>query len=335
MADAIGPALLLVLDTLTPAERLAFVLHDMFAVPFPEIAEIVGCSPAAARQLASRARRRVQGQTARSASPAGSQPSSSPMAPATPHPAGKSGPIGPQPASKTHPTGPQPISKTNPTGPQPISKTNPIGPQPISKTNPIGPQPISETNPTGPQPTGKTDPTGMRAPMGGSRPDGETIREASRTSAGADTSVARDVARRRTVVDAFLTASRSGDFTALLALLDPDVVLRADAAGVRTGAAGLVRGANAVAETFSGRARGARLALINGAPGLVWSVNNQPRVVFTFTIADQATTDRATTDQAATDQATTDRATTDGAVIAIELLADPETLATLHLEPIP
>jgi RNA polymerase sigma-70 factor, ECF subfamily len=61
MADAIGPALMLVLDTLGPSERLAFVLHDMFAVPFPEIATIVGCSPAAARQLASRARRRVQG----------------------------------------------------------------------------------------------------------------------------------------------------------------------------------------------------------------------------------------------------------------------------------
>ena len=59
--DAIGPALMLVLDTLGPGERLAFVLHDLFAVPFPEIAEIVGCSPAAARQLASRARRRVRG----------------------------------------------------------------------------------------------------------------------------------------------------------------------------------------------------------------------------------------------------------------------------------
>src|SRR5436309_2994827 len=59
MADAIGPALMLVLDTLGPSERLAFVLHDMFAVPFPEIATIVGCSPAAARQLASRARRRI------------------------------------------------------------------------------------------------------------------------------------------------------------------------------------------------------------------------------------------------------------------------------------
>ncbi|MFF5292385.1 sigma-70 family RNA polymerase sigma factor [Paractinoplanes globisporus] len=61
MADALGPALLLVLDTLGPRERLAFVLHDMFAVPFPQIAEIIGASPAVARQLASRARRRIQG----------------------------------------------------------------------------------------------------------------------------------------------------------------------------------------------------------------------------------------------------------------------------------
>jgi DNA-directed RNA polymerase specialized sigma24 family protein len=61
LADSIGPALLVVLETLTPAERLAFVLHDMFAVPFDEIAPIVERSPAAVRQLASRARRRVQG----------------------------------------------------------------------------------------------------------------------------------------------------------------------------------------------------------------------------------------------------------------------------------
>lgn len=73
MADAIGPALMLVLDTLGPSERLAFVLHDMFAVPFPEIATIVGCSPAAARQLASRARRRIQGSA---------DPDAAPVAPA-------------------------------------------------------------------------------------------------------------------------------------------------------------------------------------------------------------------------------------------------------------
>jgi RNA polymerase sigma-70 factor (ECF subfamily) len=185
MADAIGPALLLVLDTLSPAERLAFVLHDLFAVPFPEIAGIIGCSPAAARQMASRGRRRVQGSAA-------------------------------------------------------------------------------------------DDP-------------------------------AASVARRRAVVDAFLAASRRGDFAALLELLDPEVVLRADAAGVRAGAAELVRGAYAVAETFSGRARAARLALVDGAPGVVWMRDGKPRVVFAFTVAD-------------------------GRVTGIELLADPARLAAMHIE---
>ena len=181
LADAIGPALLVVLDLLGPGERLAFVLHDMFAVPFPEIAEIVGCSPAAARQLASRARRKVQG----------------------------------------------------------------------------------------------------RAPE-------------------------EDRARSRTVVDAFLAASRSGDFAALLALLDPQVVARADAAAVRTGATELVRGANAVAETFSGRARAAQLALIDGEAGLVWAPGGTPRVVFAFTVAD-------------------------GRITGIELIADPQDLAGMEL----
>jgi RNA polymerase sigma factor (sigma-70 family) len=190
LTDAIGPALLLVLDTLAPAERLAFVLHDMFAVPFDEIAGIVGCSPAAARQLASRARRKVQGTA-----------------------------------------------------------------------------------------------------------DGETAHNG-------------DAARRRAIVEAFLAASRGGDFAGLLALLDPQVVLRADAAGVKVGAAALVHGADAVAETFSGRARAAQLALIDGAPGLVWSAGGTPRVAFAFTLAD----DRIT---------------------AIDLLADPDTLVALDLEILP
>jgi RNA polymerase sigma factor (sigma-70 family) len=187
VADTLGPALLLVLDTLGPGERLAFVLHDMFAVPFPQIAEIVGCSAAAARQLASRGRRRVQG---------------------------------------------------------------------------LG-----------------------------------------------DEAEAGDAVRRRAVVDAFLAASRGGDFAALLALLHPDVELRADAAGVRTGAAELVRGANAVAETFSGRARAARLTLIDGEPGLLWSAGGTPRVAFTFAV-------------------------TDGRITGIELLAEPATLAGLTFEPL-
>jgi RNA polymerase sigma factor (sigma-70 family) len=183
LADSIGPALLLVLDTLSPTERLAFVLHDMFAVPFPEIAGIIGSTPAAARQLASRARRRVQGGTA--------------------------------------------------------------------------------------------------------------------TEEG-------DAARRREVVEAFLAASRRGDFAALLALLDPAVELRADEAGVRMGSAAVTRGADGVAQTFSGRAKGARSALIDGEPGLVWMVDARPRVVFRFTIAGDTIT-------------------------AIDLVADPSTLAALDL----
>ncbi|MGH8840140.1 MAG: sigma-70 family RNA polymerase sigma factor [Jiangellaceae bacterium] len=182
LADSVGPALLVVLDTLAPAERLAFVLHDMFAVPFDQIAPIVGRSPAAARQLASRARRRVHGATV---------------------------------------------------------------------------------------------------------PDA-------------------DLTRQRTVVDAFLAASRDGDFDALLALLDPDVVLRADHAAVQVGASKEVHGAAAVAATFAGRARAARPALVNGVAGAVWAPGGRPRIVFDFTMSD-------------------------GKIVAIELLADPERLRRLDL----
>jgi RNA polymerase sigma factor (sigma-70 family) len=185
-AEGVGLALLVVLDTLTPAERLAFVLHDLFAVPFEEIAPIVGRSPAAARQLASRARRRVQG------------------APA---------------------------------------------------------------------------------------PDA-------------------DRGRQRAVVDAFLAASREGDFEALVALLDPEVVLRADPAAVRTGADAEVRGAAAVAGTFSGRARAARPALVDGVPGAMWAPGGQPRVVFAFTVRH-------------------------GLIVRIDLLADPGHLARMDLSVTP
>ena len=184
LADAVGPALLVVLDTLAPAERLAFVLHDMFAVPFDEIAGIVGRSPAAARQLASRARRRVQGAT---------------------------------------------------------------------------------------------------------------------------TATDADVTRQRAVVDAFLSASRDGDFDALLALLDPDVVLRSDPIAAQSGAPEEARGAPAVAETFAGRAKAAEPALIDGAVGLAWAQRGEVRVVFDLTIVG-------------------------GRIVAIELLADPEVLARLELE---
>ena len=161
LADSIGLAMLVVLESLTPAERVAFVLHDMFAMRFEEIAPIVGRSEVATRQLASRARRRVQG-----AEPAG----------------------------------------------------------------------------------------------------------------------ATSVGSRREIVDAFLAASRGGDFTALLALLDPDVVLIADAATVRTGGIDKrVVGAERVAAQFAGRARAAEAALIDGEPGLVWAPGEKPRVVFAFT----------------------------------------------------
>jgi RNA polymerase sigma-70 factor (ECF subfamily) len=183
LADSVGLAMLVVLETLTPAERVSFVLHDMFAVPFDEIAHIIGRSPAAARQLASRARRRLQGTS--------------------------------------------------------------------------------------------------------------SVRDADRT-------------RSREVVDAFLAASRGGDFDALLALLDPDVVFRADRVAARMGASAEIRGAAAVAETFSGRARVARPALVNGIPGAVWAPGGRPRVVFEFTI-------------------------THGQIVQIDVLADPERLRQLDL----
>jgi len=187
LADSVGLALLVVLDTLTPAERLAFVLHDMFAIPFEEIAPIVERSPAATRQLASRARRRVQ---------------------------------------------------------------------------------------------------------------------------GADTTPDTDLARRRDVVQAFLAASRNGDLGALVAMLDPDVVLRADHAVVQTGAAAETRGAQPVAAMFSGRARAAKLALIDGVAGLVWASGGQPRVVFSFTL-------------------------TGGKITAIDLLGDPDLLGRLDVVMLP
>jgi RNA polymerase sigma-70 factor, ECF subfamily len=182
LGDSVGIALLVVLETLEPDERLAFVLHDMFAVPFDEIAPIVGRSAAAARQLASRARRRVQG---------------------------------------------------------------------------------------------------------------ASVPEADRR-------------RQREIVDAFLAASRGGDFSALVELLHPDVVLRADAAAVSAGADEEVRGAAAVAQTFSGRAKVAQLALVNGWVGAVWAQGGRPQVVFDFRIAD-------------------------GRVASIELIADPEHLRSLDL----
>jgi len=185
LADSVGLALLVVLDTLTPAERLAFVLHDMFAVPFEEIAPIVERSPVATRQLASRARRRVQ---------------------------------------------------------------------------------------------------------------------EARVQPG-------EISRRREVVAAFLAASREGDFDALLTMLDPDIVLRADNAAAQMGADAEAIGARAVAGIFSGRAKALRPALIDDAPGAVWTYRGETRVVFAFTF-------------------------TGGTITAIEQIADPERIARLEVTPL-
>ena len=185
LADSVGLALLVVLETLAPAERLAFVLHDMFAMPFEEIAPIVGRTPTAARQLASRARRRVQGV------------------------------------------------------------------------------------PTVPD----------------------------------------DLSRQREVVDAFLAAARDGDFEALVAVLAPDVVLRADRGAARSGASREVHGAEAVAGealTYARFARAGRRALVNGAIGVVNARGDQPFAVLGFTVAG-------------------------GVIVAIDVLADPERLRQLDL----
>ncbi|MFW6695106.1 sigma-70 family RNA polymerase sigma factor [Streptomyces sp. MAR4 CNX-425] len=173
LADSVGVALLVVLDTLAPAERLAFVLHDMFAVPFDEIAPLVERTPAAARQLASRARRRVRG----------------------------------------------------------------------------------------------------GAPAGG----------------GSGAAPGRDAARKRRVVDAFLAATRGGDFEALVSLLHPDVVLRSDRAAVPTPEPVEVRGATAVAKgamAAAGRARFTGPALVDGRMGLVMAPLGRLRLVLSFTEAD-------------------------------------------------
>lgn len=165
LADSVGLALLVVLDTLAPAERLAFVLHDIFAMPFDEIAPLVERSPTAARQLASRARRRVRG-------------------------------------------------------------------------------------------------AAMKADA--------------------------DLAASRAVVDAFLTASRGGDFDALLALLDPDVVFRADRVAVARGAAGEIRGAAAVTRQLAGQIRfGTRFAqpvVVDGTVGLVVAPRGRLLLLLRLTI---------------------------------------------------
>jgi RNA polymerase sigma-70 factor (ECF subfamily) len=119
-----------------------------------------------------------------------------------------------------------------------------------------------------------------------------------------------DRARQRRVVEAFLAASRAGDFAALLELLDPDVVMRADGPAAAMGAAALVHGRSGVAEIFNGGARSARLAVLGvddsggvGNVGAVWTLRGEPKVAFSFTVVGERVT-------------------------GIELIGDPEWLAT-------
>jgi RNA polymerase sigma-70 factor (ECF subfamily) len=194
LADSLGPALLVLLETLAPAERVAFVLHDLFDLPFEEIAPIVGRSATAARQLASRARRRIR-------------------------------------------------------------------------------------------------------------------------RGSIETPIDRE--RQREVVGAFLTASRDGNFDALLSLLDPSAVLYADEPSLRAAAANAGRGAPdlapelhgaaTLAGTFNGRARGALPALIDGEPGAVWAVAGKPRAAFLFAVER-------------------------GKIVEIELVMEPDRLAELAIE---
>src|SRR5438094_707556 len=115
-----------------------------------------------------------------------------------------------------------------------------------------------------------------------------------------------DRARQRELVDAFLAASRNGDFEGLLAVLDPDVVARADAAAAAMGADAEVRGADDVTKTFAGRAKAARPAMVGGEPGLVWAQGGVARVAFAFKVAR-------------------------GKIVEIGLIADPERIAALDV----
>src|ERR671917_726496 len=185
LADSVGLALLVVLDRLTPPERLAFVLHDVFAVPFDDVAAVLDRSPAAARQLASRARRRLQGAAPDAAGPA-------------------------------------------------------------------------------------------------------------------------DAARRQEVVQAFLAAAREGDFAGLLAVLDPNVVLRADAAVSALGGFQRLSGGQAVARAFLGKTRAARAALVDGAPCAVFISAGRLRGALEFIVSG-------------------------GRIVAVDVVSDPVALAALDV----
>lgn len=188
LSDEVERAMLVVLETLSPPERLAFVLHDMFSMPFDDIAPIVGKSTLATRQMASRARRRIQ------------------------------------------------------------------------------------------------------------------------AAHGNDLVVPANRADNEEVVRAFVRASRGGDFASLLVLLDPEVVVRADAVAVALGTEAVRVGQREVAEFFNGRARAARVVTINGQPGAAWFVGRDVKVAFVFTVEQ-------------------------GTVMAIDLIGDPAELESFDIVP--
>jgi RNA polymerase sigma-70 factor (ECF subfamily) len=190
LGDEVSAALQLVLDELEPRERLAFVLHDLFAVPFDDIAPVVDTTSTAARQLASRARRRLRG---------------------------------------------------------------------------ASPEPVAA-------------------------------------------SLTARAEQQRAVVDAFFAAAREAQFASLLQILDPDVVMRADAVAARMGADESLTGADAVARWINGRAAGAVFATVGGEPGAAWAVKGKVRVAFGFTVGG------------------------DGRITAINLIGDPDALAGLEIE---
>ena len=302
LADSVGAALLVVLDTLAPAERLAFVLHDLFAVPFDEIGAIVGRSPAAARQLASRARRRVQGVGTETDAEADPSPLAEPPRPGVDEAA----------VGGLHPTA------GGPDGAAGQAAARGGGPAAESRTGQAvaGDRSPAVAGRAGARGGGASATQGTD--VGAGAHDALAVGEGARAAAieaarGRGAEFPRDdagSARRREVVAAFLAASRGGDFAALLALLDPDAVARADAAAVVAGAEAEVRGATAVAGTFAGRAKAARLALLDGEPGLIWTYRGEVRMAFAFTVLDGRVTD-------------------------VELIADPARLAGMGVEPLP
>jgi RNA polymerase sigma factor (sigma-70 family) len=206
LADSIGIALLVVLDTLSPTERLAFVLHDIFALPFEQIGAILDRSPAAAKQLASRARRRLRDTPSHAA-------------------------------------------------------------------------------------------------------EEQAVPGSASAGSGTERAGAADLTRQWSVVEAFLAASRDGDFEGLLAILDPDVVLRADAGAGPFGPSVLIRGASEVlaqAQRFAPLGRFARPVLVNGGPGFLVARDGEPLALMAVTVHD-------------------------GKIAEMDILADPARLAALDL----